>query len=91
MLEIRRGSAVRTYENTFFREFAKNLARFFEETNIDGVLIGNPICIADSRLQIDALLITENVVCIIDFKNYKGEVILPSKIDFDKKERQHES
>jgi len=31
MLEIRRGpTAARSYENTFFREFAKNLSAIFE-------------------------------------------------------------
>ena len=33
MLEIRRGTAERSYENTFFREFAENLGKMFEKYN----------------------------------------------------------
>ncbi len=77
MLEIRRGTAVRSYENTFFREFAENLGRMFEKYNIDGLLIANSECEVESRLQIDALLIAKNCICLIDFKNFAGEIILP--------------
>ena len=77
MLEIRRGTAERSYENTFFREFAENLGKMFEKYNIDGLLIANSKCEVESRLQIDALLIANNCICLIDFKNYAGEIILP--------------
>lgn len=77
MLEIRRGTAVKNYENTFFREFAENFEKFFEKYSIDGLLIANSECEAEKKLQIDALLITNNVVCIIDFKNFGGEIKLP--------------
>ena len=70
MLEIRKGTASRSYENTFFREFAKNLEKLFDKYALDGLLIANSECEAEKRLQIDALLITKNVVCIIDFKNF---------------------
>ena len=70
MLEIRRGKAVRHYENSFFREFAKNLKNMFDKYNLDGLLIVNSECTVDERLQIDTLLVTKHVVCIIDFKNY---------------------
>ncbi len=82
MLEIRRGIAVRHYENSFFREFAKNLKNMFDKYNLDGLLIANSECIADERLQIDTLLITQHVVCIIDFKNFSGKIILPHEEDF---------
>jgi hypothetical protein len=81
MLEIRRGTAARSYENTFFREFAENLGKMFEKYNVDGLLIANSECEVESRLQIDALLITKNRVCIIDFKNYAGEIVLPQNDD----------
>jgi len=77
MLEIRRGNAARSYENTFFREFASNLEKLFEKYSIDGLLIANSECEASPNLKIDSLLITENAICLIDFKNYGGEVILP--------------
>ena len=83
MLEIRKSSFARNYENSFFREFSQNLSELFESKKMDGVLIGSPICEIDERLQIDALLITKNVVCIIDFKNYGGDLHLPIKDNFD--------
>jgi len=83
MLEIRKSSFARNYENSFFREFSQNLSRLFDSKKMEGVLIGSPICEIDERLQIDALLITANVVCIIDFKNYSGEIILPFADNFE--------
>ena len=83
MLEIRKGSAIRSYENTFFREFALNLKEMFEKYNLDGLLIANSECEKEPRLQIDALLITKNAVCIIDFKNFGGKINLPSNFNFD--------
>lgn len=85
MLEIRRGTAVKNYENTFFREFAENLEKFFDKYSIDGLLIANSECEAEKRLQIDALLITNNVACIIDFKNFGGKIKLPrnAKSEFE--------
>jgi len=50
---------------------------------MDGVLIGSPLCDCDERLQIDALLITPNAVCIIDFKNFGGAIHLPQKNKFE--------
>ncbi|UZS00091.1 ATP-dependent helicase [Chondrinema litorale] len=82
MLEVRRGIAAKSYENSFFREFAKNLSQMFEKYNMDGLLVGNSECTVENWLQIDALLITQNVVCIIDFKNFGGEITLPRTSDF---------
>ena len=83
MLEIRRGIATRSYENTFFREFSKNLSSMFDEYSIDGLLIGNSYCETSQNLMIDALLITSNNVFLIDLKNFGGDIILPkSDIDF---------
>lgn len=85
MLEIRKGTAVKNYENTFFREFAENLKNLFDKYSLDGLLIANSECEAEKRLQIDALLITEKAVCIIDFKNFGGKINLPknAKSEFD--------
>jgi hypothetical protein len=77
MLEIRRGTATKNYENTFFRKFAENLEKLFDKYSVDGLLIANSECEAEKRLQIDALLVTEKVVCIIDFKNFGGKIKLP--------------
>ena len=85
MLEIRKGTATKNYENTFFREFADNLKKMFDKYSLDGLLIANSECEAESRLQIDALLVTSKVVCIIDFKNFGGKITLPgnAKSEFD--------
>lgn len=84
-LEIRKGTATKNYENTFFREFAENLKNLFDKYELDGLLIANSECEAEKRLQIDALLITEKAVCIIDFKNFGGKINLPknAKSEFD--------
>lgn len=85
MLEIRKGTATKNYENTFFREFADNLKKMFDKYSLDGLLIANSECEAESRLQIDVLLITQKAVCIIDFKNFGGKITLPknAKSEFD--------
>jgi hypothetical protein len=85
MLEIRKGTASKNYENTFFREFAENLKNLFDKYSLDGLLIANSECETEKRLQIDALLVTQNAVCIIDFKNFDGQITLPknAKSEFE--------
>ena len=85
MLEIRKGTASKNYENTFFREFAENLKNLFDKYSLNGLLIANSECETDKRLQIDALLLTKNAVCIIDFKNFDGKITLPrnAKSEFE--------
>ncbi|MDM1063955.1 NERD domain-containing protein [Empedobacter falsenii] len=77
MLEIRKGSATKSFENIFFREFADNLSRLFQENNWNGLLLGNSVIENRQDLQIDALLICENQILIIDFKNYGGNITIP--------------
>lgn len=84
MLEVRKSTFTKNYENSFFREFSRHLYKSFKEKNHNGVLIGSPVCVTDSRLQIDALLITTSVVCIIDFKNFGGKIFLPDDNNFAK-------
>lgn len=83
MLEIRKSTYARSYENSFFREFARHLYKTFEQKKLSGLLIGSPFCEVDERLQIDALLITDQVVCIIDFKNFSGKINLPNEKNFE--------
>ena len=83
MLEIRKSTFSKSYENSFFRDFSRHLFNAFKERNINGLLLGSPFCEAEERLQIDALLITKNVVCIIDFKNFSGEINLPAEGNFE--------
>ena len=83
MLEVRKNTFSKNYENTFFREFARHLHKSFVDNGRSGLLIGSPLCEVEERLQIDALLITDQVVCIIDFKNFSGKINLPSERDFE--------
>lgn len=83
MLEIRYGKkASRSHENIFFRKFARSLKGYFDAHDINGVLLGYPTCRIANELQIDALLITERTMIIIDFKNYSGTLTLPDKSNF---------
>src|SRR5688572_6999949 len=84
MLEVRKGRFTRSYENSFFRELAKSLSKSFADTGRSGLLIGSPVCDPDERLQIDALLITKHVICIIDFKNFSSLINLPSEMNFER-------
>lgn len=83
MLEVRKNTYSKNYENTFFREFSRHLHKSFTESGRSGLLLGSPFCEVDERLQIDALLITEQVVCIIDFKNFSGKINLPTERNFE--------
>jgi len=83
MLEVRKNTYSKNYENTFFREFARHLHKSFADNGRSGLLIGSPFCEVDERLQIDALLITDQVVCIIDFKNFDGKINLPNERNFE--------
>lgn len=79
---VRYGVADRTHENEFFRYFARSVKAYFEKKGIPALLLGMPECNVDSRLQIDALLITGKTVTIIDFKDYGGTLILPDEASF---------
>ena len=83
MLEIRKNRFSKPYENDFFRILAAKLSRKFDELKLNGVLIGSPICTKLNSLQLDALLVTDTGITIIDFKNRSGQVILPSEDNFE--------
>ncbi|QCU12993.1 NERD domain-containing protein [Bacillus paranthracis] len=82
MLEVRKGKSSKSYENEFFRKISVELSQVFEQRNWDGILLGTPECITREDLQIDCLLVTENQIIIIDFKNYSGTLELPSEENF---------
>jgi len=82
MLKVKKNKYAKSYDNTFFREFARHLSKAFEKHGWSGLLIGSPVCEVEGRLQIDALLITEKVVCIIDFKNFGGQINIPDEHQF---------
>lgn len=84
-LKIYKGRAAKSSENTFFRDFAGQLSSLFITKNINGLLIGFPICKDDETFAPDALLITKHAVLIIDFKNYDdgGTITLPAEDYFN--------
>lgn len=85
MLEVRCGVADRSHENRFFRYFASEVKNQFERLGFDGILVGMPECKVQDKLQIDALLITDSTITIIDFKDYDGcAVTLPDESDFER-------
>lgn len=85
MLEVRCGVADRSHENRFFRYFASEVKNVFERRGIDGILLGMPNCKVRDNLQIDALLVTDSSITIIDFKDYDDcTVELPGESDFDR-------
>ncbi|ACV22416.1 NERD domain-containing protein [Slackia heliotrinireducens] len=82
IVNVRCGIADKSHENEFFRYFARAVKAFFEKKGIDALLIGMPKCLVNQDLQIDALLITDSKMIIIDFKDYSGELTLPDEQDF---------
>ncbi len=85
MLDVRCGTADRSHENRFFRYFASQVKEYFESAGIDGLLVGMPECRVRDNLQMDALLITDSSMTIIDFKDYDScEVSLPDEADFER-------
>lgn len=85
LLEVRCGTADKSHENSFFRYFASQVKGYFEKVGIDGILVGMPGCLVMGNLQMDALLITDSSLTIIDFKDYTNcEVTLPDEADFER-------
>ena len=85
MLEVKCGTADKSHENKFFRYFASQVKDYFERIGIEGFLVGMPGCRVRDNLQMDALLITDSSLTIIDFKDYDGcDVYLPDDSDFER-------
>lgn len=82
MLTLRKGKSAQGYENTFFRQLATQLTAVFNQRHWEGLLIGMPQSLVLDTLQIDCLLVTNNHILIIDFKNYGGCLQLPAEADF---------
>ncbi len=87
-LKVYKASAAsRQYENVFFRSFQANLKAYFEQRHLDGVLIGFSEVPDSKNLWPDCILIAENRILIIDFKNFKDvEVRLPVSERFESDE-----
>jgi hypothetical protein len=70
-------SASRTHEVDFFPEFVNEIRAIFDERGYNGILLGWPTTARDPLFLPDVLIITENVVLIVDFKKagVDGEII----------------
>lgn len=82
-------SATKPHEVEFFPEFIDQIGAIFEHLNLDGVLIGWPRYEGSKYFQPDVLIVTSNVVLVIDFKKVAdhGETLrLPSPEDWASRE-----
>lgn len=80
-LEVLFNKTENLHENVQFDRVALNLVPFFKEQKWDGLLIGNPFNEDYPRFRADAILLYTNGLIIIDFKDYKGEIIMPTNDD----------
>lgn len=80
-LEIRHNRAEHTHENEQFRRVATMLRSLFEQNSWDGLLIGNPFNEDFGRFRADAILLYDHGLVVIDFKDYRGTIILPQNED----------
>jgi hypothetical protein len=80
-LEILHNRAEHTHENEQFRRFALELKSIFLHRNWEGILIGNPFNDNYHRFRADAILCYNHGIILIDFKDYKGTIILPDNVD----------
>src|SRR5690606_26529991 len=60
-----------THENIFFREFATQLRKRYEDIEGLHILIGNLSC---EGYQLDAIFIASGKIIVIDLKNYGGKL-----------------
>lgn len=77
MIEIRKGKSTKSYENEYFRLLATGLSNEFDKRGWNGLLMGMPKSLVAENLQIDCLLVTDDQIILIDFKNYGGDLELP--------------
>ena len=76
-LEILHNRAL-THENEQFRRVVEIIENTFSRLKYDGLLIGNPYNEQYSRFRADAILFYNNGIVVIDFKDYQGNIKLPS-------------
>lgn len=67
-----------THENEQFRRVVEIIENTFDKLGYSGLLIGNPFNESYSRFRADAILYYNNGLILIDFKDYKGIIKLPS-------------
>lgn len=82
MIELRKGKSTKSYENDFFRLLAAGLTNEFDKRGWNGLLMGMPKSLVVEDLQIDCLLVTDDHIILIDFKDYGGDLELPKAKSF---------
>ena len=78
MLEVLNNRTERTHENEQFRRVVNIIEATFDMNGYNGLLIGNPFNESFYRFRADAILYYNNGLILIDFKDYKGIIKLPS-------------
>lgn len=66
-----------THENEQFRRTVDIVENVFNKLGYNGLLIGNPFNETYSRFRADAILLYNNGIVLIDFKDYQGIIKLP--------------
>lgn len=90
-LEVYNNRTENKHENQQFRRVVDILKRTFDALNYKGVLIGNPDNKDFFSFKADAILLYDNGLVLIDFKDYSGIIRLPkNENDFSRSTWFHE-
>ncbi len=77
-LEVRFIKTLNPQENKQFRRVVNLLLPFFEKQGWDGLFIGNPESENFQYFRADAVLLYPYGLLVLDFKNFSGQIPLPS-------------
>ena len=77
-LETLNNRTEHTHENEQFRRVVEIIETTFNKLGYNGLLIGNPFNESYSRFRADAILLYTNGLILIDFKDYRGIIKLPT-------------
>ncbi len=80
-LEILNNRTENTHENEQFRRVVSIIENTFEKLGYKGLLIGNPFNDSFYKFRGDAILLYDNGLVIIDFKDYQGNIKLPPNVE----------
>jgi ribosomal protein L21E len=84
-IKVYRNKFEHVHENIFFRQLALELTKLYNNRKENAVLIGNPVILDEdgNKIAPDALFLTGSSFNIIDFKNFEGEITLPTSNNFE--------
>lgn len=80
-LEVLNNRADHTHDNEQFRRIVDIIEHTFEKNGYSGILIGNPFNEHFYRFRADAILLYDNGLIIVDFKDYEGVIQTPENED----------